>query len=177
MGPLVTKEHLARVTAYIQKGVEEGASLLLDGRNPRVSAHPEGFYLGPTVFDQVTSGMVIGREEIFGPVLCIRRAEDFEEGMSIINSSEFGNGASIFTSSGYHARDFSHRVQAGMVGINVAIPVPVGYFSFTGWKKSFFGDLHSHGRDGVLFYTEKKSVTQRWFEDKDHRAAQIGTWD
>lgn len=177
MGPLVTKEHLARVTAYIQKGVEEGASLLLDGRNPRVSAHPEGFYLGPTVFDQVTSGMVIGREEIFGPVLCIRRAEDFEEGMSIINSSEFGNGASIFTSSGYHAREFSHRVQAGMVGINVAIPVPVGYFSFTGWKKSFFGDLHSHGRDGVLFYTEKKSVTQRWFEDKDHRAAQIGTWD
>lgn len=177
MGPLVTREHLARVTTYIQKGIDEGANLILDGRNPKVADHPDGYYLSPTIFDHVTNTMVIGTEEIFGPVLCIKRARDFEEGLAIINASEFGNGASIFTSSGYHAREYSRRVEAGMVGVNVAIPVPVGYFSFTGWKKSFFGDLHSHGRDGVLFYTEKKSVTTRWFEDKTSRAASIGTWD
>ncbi len=121
--------------------------------------------------------MVIGREEIFGPVLCIKRAASFEEGLSMINASEFGNGAAIFTQSGYHAREFSHRVEAGMVGVNVGIPVPLGFFSFTGWKRSFFGDLHSHGKDGVLFYTEKKSVTYRWFSESESRVTKVGTWD
>jgi malonate-semialdehyde dehydrogenase (acetylating)/methylmalonate-semialdehyde dehydrogenase len=121
--------------------------------------------------------MSVGREEIFGPVLSVKRAADFEEGLRIINSSRFGNGAAIYTQSGRWAREFAHRVGAGMVGVNVGIPVPLGFFSFTGWKQSFFGDLHSHGKDGVLFFTEKKSVSYRWFEEADARVRKVSTWD
>ncbi len=177
MGPLVTREHRQRVLGYIEKGIAEGAELLLDGRAAQVQEYPDGFFLGPTLFDHVTNDMLIGREEIFGPVLCFKRTDSFEEGLALINESEFGNGAAIFTQSGYYGREFAHRAGAGMVGINVAIPVPVGFFSFTGWKKSFFGDLHSHGKDGLLFYTEKKSVTYRWFDEAESKTSHVGTWD
>jgi len=194
MGPLVSPEHRESVVKWIETGVAEGAELLLDGRDLTVpgdgngagvsaferggnSETPGGFYLGPTVFDHVTEEMSVGREEIFGPVLCIKRARSFEEGLSIINASRFGNGSAIYTQSGRWAREFAHRVGAGMVGINVGIPVPLGFFSFTGWKQSFFGDLHSHGKDGVLFYTEKKSVSYRWFEEADAKVKKVSTWD
>ena len=177
MGPVVTPEHLQRVTGFIEKGVAEGAELLLDGRGHKVEGYPQGFYLGPTIFDHVTNEMAVGCEEIFGPVLSIKRVKSFEEGIKVINASPYGNGAAIYTSSGYYARTFARRVQAGMVGINVGIPVPLGFFSFTGWKQSFFGDLHSHGKDGVLFYTEKKSITYRWHEDPYVGDLEIGTWD
>jgi len=177
MGPVVSADHRANVVRYIDKGVEEGATLLLDGRKCVVEGYPNGYYLGPTIFDHVTQDMVIGREEIFGPVLCIKRTDSFEEGIRIINASEFGNGAAIYTQNGYFAREFMHRVEAGMVGVNVGIPVPLGFFSFTGWKHSFFGDLHSHGKDGVLFYTEKRSVTSRWFTEDDAKVTKVHTWD
>lgn len=177
MGPLCYEEHRNSVIRWIEKGVEEGAKLVLDGRGIVVLGHPNGFYLGPTIFDHVTEDMSVGREEIFGPVLCIKRAKSFEEGLEIINASRFGNGSAIYTQSGRYAREFAHRVGAGMVGVNVGIPVPLGFFSFTGWKQSFFGDLHSHGKDGVLFYTEKKSVSYRWFEEADASVERVGTWD
>lgn len=177
MGPLVSSEHREGVVRWIETGVKEGGELVLDGRNLTVLDYENGFYLGPTIFDHVTEDMSIGREEIFGPVLCIKRAKSFEEGLAIINASRFGNGSAIYTQSGRYAREFAHRVGAGMVGINVGIPVPLGFFSFTGWKQSFFGDLHSHGKDGVLFYTEKKSVSYRWFEEADAKVKKVGTWD
>ncbi len=177
MGPVVTQEHLKSVTEYIEIGVKEGAKLMLDGRGYKVDGHPNGFYLGPTVFDQVTNDMVVGTEEIFGPVLSIKRTKSFDEGLDMINASIYGNGSAIYTTSGYYAREFSRRVQAGMVGINVGIPVPLGFFSFTGWKQSFFGDLHSHGKDGVLFYTEKKSITSRWHKEPQAKDVRVSTWD
>lgn len=177
MGPLVSSEHREGVVKWIETGVAEGAKLMLDGRNLTVPDHENGFYLGPTIFDHVTEDMTVGREEIFGPVLCIKRARSFEEGLAIINASRFGNGSAIYTQSGRYAREFAHRVGAGMVGINVGIPVPLGFFSFTGWKQSFFGDLHSHGKDGVLFFTEKKSVSYRWFEEADAKVKKVSTWD
>lgn len=177
MGPLVSAEHRESVIRWIETGISEGAKLVLDGRDLTVSEYPGGFYLGPTVFDYVTEDMSVGREEIFGPVLCIKRAKSFEEGLAIINASRFGNGAAIYTQSGRWAREFAHRVGAGMVGINVGIPVPLGFFSFTGWKQSFFGDLHSHGKDGFLFFTEKKSVSYRWFEERDAETKRVSTWD
>jgi malonate-semialdehyde dehydrogenase (acetylating)/methylmalonate-semialdehyde dehydrogenase len=177
MGPLISAEHKAGVISWIEKGVEEGAKLVLDGRGCAVPDCPGGFYLGPTIFDHVTEDMSVGREEIFGPVLCIKRVKSFEEGLAVINSSRFGNGSAIYTQSGRYAREFAHRVGAGMVGVNVGIPVPLGFFSFTGWKQSFFGDLHSHGKDGVLFFTEKKSVSYRWFEESDVNVKKVSTWD
>jgi malonate-semialdehyde dehydrogenase (acetylating)/methylmalonate-semialdehyde dehydrogenase len=177
MGPLVSREQVKDMIRYIEEGVKEGADLILDGRGLKVEKHPEGFYMGPSVFDQVTDDMVVGRDELFGPILCIKRTDSFEEGLATINASEFGNGAAIYTQNGYYAREFARRVGAGMVGINVGIPVPLGFFSFTGWKKSFFGDLHSHGKDGVLFYTEKKSITCRWFDEHEMRAEKVDTWD
>jgi len=177
MGPLVSAEHRQGVVDWIETGIREGATLAIDGRGIGVPEHPGGFYLGPTILDHVTEEMSVGREEIFGPVLCVKRVKDFEEGLAVINSSRFGNGAAIYTQNGRHAREFAHRVQAGMVGINVGIPVPLGFFSFTGWKQSFFGDLHSHGKDGVLFYTEKKSVSYRWFEEADAQVKKVSTWD
>ena len=162
MGPLVTGEHRDRVKGYIDLGVREGAALIVDGRNQKVTAHESGFYLGATLFDHVQPQMRIYREEIFGPVLIVVRAPTLDAALQLVNDHEFGNGASIFTSDGDVARTFSHSVQAGMVGVNVPIPVPMAFHSFGGWKRSLFGDLHVHGPDGVRFYTRLKTVTSRW---------------
>ncbi|HET6487211.1 MAG TPA: aldehyde dehydrogenase family protein, partial [Spirochaetia bacterium] len=150
-----------------------------DGRDPKAPAGCEGgFFLGPTIFDHVTEGMTVGWEEIFGPVLCLKRVKDFEEGLAVMNANEFGNGSVIYTRSGYFAREFSKRSQAGMVGINVGIPVPLGVFGFTGHKNSFFGDLHTMGADGVRFYTELKSVTAHWFSEEEAREGKVAnSWD
>lgn len=161
-GPLVTKEAVDRVSGYIQQGVDEGASLLVDGRGFTVSGYENGFYLGPTLFDNVTKDMTIYREEIFGPVLVIARAASYEEALALASDHEFGNGVSIFTRDGDAARDFTERVNVGMVGVNVPIPVPIAYFTFGGWKRSGFGDLNQHGTDAFRFYTKTKTVTSRW---------------
>ncbi len=162
MGPLVTREHLDRVRGYVNLGVEEGASLLVDGRALTVSGHEQGYYLGPCLFDHVRPDMRIYREEIFGPVLCVVRVPDMAAALALVNAHEFGNGVAIFTSSGEAARSFCQAVQAGMVGVNVPIPVPMAFHSFGGWKRSLFGPLHVHGPDGVRFYTRLKTVTSRW---------------
>jgi malonate-semialdehyde dehydrogenase (acetylating)/methylmalonate-semialdehyde dehydrogenase len=162
MGPLVTREHLERVRSYVDLGVEEGARLVVDGRSFKVKGHDAGHFLGACLFDGVTQDMRIYREEIFGPVLCVLRAPDLATALRLVNTHEFGNGASIFTSSGEAARTFTHGVQAGMVGINLPIPVPMAFHSFGGWKRSLFGPLHVHGPDGVRFYTKLKTVTSRW---------------
>ena len=162
MGPLVTREHLERVRGYIDLGIREGATLVTDGRAHAVPGHESGFYLGATLFDHVTPQMRIYREEIFGPVLVVVRVPDLDSALDLIADHEFGNGTSIFTGDGDAARRFSHSVQAGMVGINVPIPVPMAFHSFGGWKRSLFGDLHVHGPDGVRFYTRLKTVTSRW---------------
>ncbi len=162
MGPLVTREHLDRVRGYVDLGVAEGAKLVADGRNLIVPGFERGFFLGASLFDHVTRGMRIYKEEIFGPVLVVVRVPDLESALALVNSHEFGNGTSIFTSSGEAARRFSHSVQAGMVGVNVPIPVPMAFHSFGGWKHSLFGALHVHGPDGVRFYTRLKTVTSRW---------------
>ncbi|WP_309128164.1 CoA-acylating methylmalonate-semialdehyde dehydrogenase [Microbacterium sp.] len=161
-GPLVTRAAVERVTAYIQQGVDEGATLLADGRGFTVEGHEEGFYLGPTLFDHVTTDMAIYREEIFGPVLVIARASDYEEALAMASDHEYGNGVAIFTRDGDAARDFVARVNVGMVGVNVPIPVPIAYFTFGGWKRSGFGDLNQHGADAFRFYTKTKTVTSRW---------------
>jgi len=161
-GPLVTAEAKSRVEGYIQKGIDEGATLLADGRGYTVPGHENGFYLGPTLFDHVTTDMTIYREEVFGPVLVIARADDYEQALAMPSQHEFGNGVSIFTRDGDTARDFSTRVNTGMVGVNVPIPVPIAYHTFGGWKKSGFGDLNQHGPDAFRFYTKTKTVTSRW---------------
>lgn len=161
-GPLVTADAKAKVEDYIQAGVDEGAELLVDGRGATVDGHPEGFYVGASLFDKVTSDMRIYNEEIFGPVLTVIRAQDFEEALRLPSEHEFGNGVSIFTRDGQAARDFSTQVEVGMVGINVPIPVPIAYYSFGGWKASGFGDLNQYGTDGIQFYTKVKTVTTRW---------------
>jgi len=162
MGPLVTREHLQKVRSYVDLGVREGAELVVDGRELRVAGHENGFFLGGCLFDRVTPAMGIYREEIFGPVLSVLRAPDFETALKMVNDCEYGNGTAIFTRDGDIARDFSSRVLAGMVGINVPLPVPMAFHSFGGWKRSLFGDLHMHGEDGVLFYTRLKTITTRW---------------
>jgi malonate-semialdehyde dehydrogenase (acetylating)/methylmalonate-semialdehyde dehydrogenase len=162
MGPLVTREHLERVQGYVDLGVREGAKLVADGREQAISGHPEGFYLGPCLFDHVRPGMRIYKEEIFGPVLAIVRVADFEHALQLVNTHDFGNGTSIFTRDGGIARRFCHAVQSGMVGVNVPIPVPMAFHSFGGWKRSLFGALHVHGPDGVRFYTRLKTITARW---------------
>jgi malonate-semialdehyde dehydrogenase (acetylating)/methylmalonate-semialdehyde dehydrogenase len=159
MGPLVTAEHRARVLGYIEKGVAEGAQLMVDGRQ-RMSG---GCFLGPTVFDGVTPGMTIAREEIFGPVLSVIHVNDLDEAIALVNSSAFGNTTSIFTSDGKSAREYASRVEVGMVGVNVGVAAPMAFFPFSGWKNSFYGDLHAHGRDAVAFYTEQKVIMSRWF--------------
>jgi malonate-semialdehyde dehydrogenase (acetylating)/methylmalonate-semialdehyde dehydrogenase len=162
MGPLISAEHKARVTGHIEQGVAQQARLVLDGRrHPRASG--PGNFVGPTLFDGVTPAMSIYREEIFGPVLGVVRIASLEEALALVNANPFGNGAAIFTNSGAAARKFQHEVTAGMVGVNVAVPVPLSFFPFSGWKNSFFGDLHAHGKDGVNFYTETQVVTSRWF--------------
>ncbi|MGH9660207.1 MAG: CoA-acylating methylmalonate-semialdehyde dehydrogenase [Bryobacteraceae bacterium] len=162
MGPLVTAAHWERVTDYVALGVQEGAELVVDGRSLTVPGHEEGYFLGGCLFDRVTTAMRIYREEIFGPVLCLVRARDFSEALGMVSSHEFGNGASIFTRDGHTAREFADRVQAGMVGVNVPIPVPLAFYSFGGWKHSAFGDQNQHGMDGVRFFTKLKTVTSRW---------------
>jgi malonate-semialdehyde dehydrogenase (acetylating)/methylmalonate-semialdehyde dehydrogenase len=162
MGPLVTREHLERVRSYIDLGVKEGATLVVDGRKHSVPGHEHGFYLGATLFDDVQPQMRIYREEIFGPVLAVVRVPDLDSALQLVNEHEFGNGTSIYTASGDAARKYSHSVQVGIVGINIPIPVPMAFHSFGGWKRSLFGDLHVHGADGVRFYTRMKTVTARW---------------
>ena len=162
MGPLVTCQHRDKVRGYVDSGIAEGAQLVVDGRQAQVEGHPEGFYLGGCLFDRVTPDMRIYREEIFGPVLCVVRVPDLAAATALINEHEFGNGCAIFTRDGGAARDFAHRVQCGMVGINVPIPVPMAFHSFGGWKRSLFGPLHMHGPDGVRFYTRMKTITARW---------------
>jgi malonate-semialdehyde dehydrogenase (acetylating)/methylmalonate-semialdehyde dehydrogenase len=166
MGPLVTAEHRARVLGYIEKGVAEGAQLLVDGRERMSAANggsDGGCYLGPTVFDGVAPGMAIAREEIFGPVLSVIHVRDLDEAIALVNSSAFGNTTSIFTSDGKSAREYASRVEVGMVGVNVGVAAPMAFFPFSGWKNSFYGDLHAHGRDAVAFYTEQKVIMSRWF--------------
>ncbi|MCX5818938.1 MAG: CoA-acylating methylmalonate-semialdehyde dehydrogenase [Deltaproteobacteria bacterium] len=177
LGPVVSAEHKESVINWINKGVEEGADLILDGRNIVVADFENGHFIGPTIFDHVKPGMSVGDSEIFGPVTCIKRVKDFEEGLSIMNGSRFANGSCIFTQSGYYAREFVRRTHGGMVGVNVGIPVPVSYFPFAGHKDSFFGDLHVMGRDGVAFYTESKCVTSRWFSEEDKKETCVGTWE
>ena len=177
MGPLVTAEHRDFVTGWIEKSIEEGAKLVLDGRGAKVSGYEGGFFLGPTVFDHVTPEMSCGWQEVFGPVLHVKRVKDFEDGLRTINNSEFANGSSIFTQSGYYAREFARRIDAGMVGVNVGIPVPISAFPFCGHKHSFFGDLHVMGRDGVAFYTETKAVTSFWFSQEDMKGEKVSTWE
>jgi malonate-semialdehyde dehydrogenase (acetylating) / methylmalonate-semialdehyde dehydrogenase len=178
LGPLVNADRKKAVEVWIQKGVEEGAQLVLDGRGIQVPGHEKGFYLGPTLFDHVKPGMSIGDREIFGPVLCIKRVMDFEEGLALMNANEFANGSVIYTQSGHYAREFARRTHGGMVGVNVGIPVPLGVFGFTGHKHSFFGDLHAMGMDGVRFFTELKSVTTHWFSEAEAREGRVrNSWD
>ncbi|MBM3461687.1 MAG: CoA-acylating methylmalonate-semialdehyde dehydrogenase [Armatimonadetes bacterium] len=162
MGPLVTRDHLERVQGYVDVGVQEGAELVVDGRGKKPFGHDEGFFMGACLFDNVKPEMRIYQEEIFGPVLCMLRTESFDEALRLTDEHPYGNGVAIFTRDGDAARDFSTRVQAGMVGVNVPIPVPLAFYSFGGWKDSAFGDLNQHGPDGVRFYTRLKTVTQRW---------------
>ena len=160
MGPLVTSDHCQRVAGYVEKGVAEGAVPLVDGRQSKLSG---GHYLGPTIFDRVTPQMTIAREEIFGPVLSVMRVATLDEAVELVNRCPFGNATSIFTSSGKSAREYSSRCEVGMVGVNVGVAAPMAFFPFAGWKNSFFGDLHAHGKDAVGFYTEQKVIMSRWF--------------
>ena len=162
MGPLITKESLQRIKAYIAAGLEDGADLVVDGRDLVMQGHEGGFFLGGCLFDRVTPKMSIYTDEIFGPVLALMRVADYETALGLVNDHQYGNGSAIFTRDGDAARDFVSRVQTGMVGVNVPIPVPVAYYSFGGWKQSLFGDLHIYGPDGVRFYTKQKAVTARW---------------
>jgi len=164
MGPIVTRQALERIEGYIAAGVEEGASLIVDGRKLKVPGHEGGFFTGGTLFDHVKPEMRIYREEIFGPVLACVRVAGFAQAIDLINSHEFGNGVVLYTRDGNAAREFSRRVQVGMVGINVPIPVPMAWHGFGGWKKSLFGDTHAYGEEGVRFYTKQKSIMQRWPE-------------
>ncbi len=177
LGPVVNAGHKKFVTDWIEKGIEEGAELLLDGRDIKVEGYENGFYLGPTIFDRVTPEMTIGDREVFGPVLCIKRVKTFEEGLKLMNNNPFANGSVIYTQSGYYAREFMRHTDGGMVGINVGIPVPVGYFPFNGHKDSFFGDQHCLGKDGYRFFTEQKIVTTHWFDEEEATSKAVSTWD
>lgn len=177
LGPVVTAEHKAKVSKWIEKGIEEGAEIVLDGRGVVVEGFENGFYMGPTIMDHVKPGMTVGDQEIFGPVVCIKRVKDFEEGITVMNENELANGSIIYTQSGYYSREFARRTHGGMVGINVGIPVPMGVFPFCGHKDSFFGDLHCLGKDGVRFYTEVKAVTTTWFNEEEKKNTKIDSWD
>lgn len=162
MGPLVTRQHYEKVKAYVDSGVAEGATLVVDGRKVQVASHEEGYFLGACLFDHVQPGMKIYQEEIFGPVLGVVRVASLQQAMQLIDDHEYGNGTCIFTRDGEAARYFTDHIQVGMVGVNVPLPVPVAYHSFGGWKRSLFGDLHAYGPDAVRFYTKRKTITQRW---------------
>jgi len=176
LGPVVSAEHKKSVLSWIEKGIEEGAQLVLDGRDAVVPGFEGGFFVGPTVFDHVKPGMTIGESEIFGPVTCVKRVADFEEGLALMNANPYANGSCIFTEDGHHAREFARRTDGGMVGINVGIPVPISVFPFCGHKESFYGDLHVMGTDGVAFFTETKSVTTRWLGQTE-AVKRLSTWE
>lgn len=163
MGAVITREHADRVCDLVTRAAGQGAAPLADGRRIRVPSAPDGFYVGPTVLDHVLPGMATMQEEVFGPVLNVVRADDLDAAIELANASPYGNGAAIFTRSGKAAREFRHRVQAGMVGVNIGVPAPMAFFPFSGWRSSFFGDLHLQGREGVAFYTRQKVTTTRWF--------------
>jgi malonate-semialdehyde dehydrogenase (acetylating)/methylmalonate-semialdehyde dehydrogenase len=165
MGPVITCAARDRITGYIDRGVTEGARLVVDGRKPSIPGHDNGFFVGPTLFDNVTPEMAIYRDEIFGPVLCVVRVESLTEAIALINANPYANGTAIFTRSGHAARRFQQDVEVGMIGVNVPIPVPMAFFSFGGWRGSLFGDLNVHGMDGVRFYTRGKTLTTRWPDD------------
>jgi len=173
MGPLVTKAHRDKVASYIDAGETDGAKIVVDVRTVAADGGKEGFWLGPTLIDNVTPGMSVYTDEIFGPVLSIIRVESYNEAMDLINSNPYGNGTAIFTNDGGAARRFQNEVRVGMVGINVPIPVPMAYYSFGGWKASLFGDSHAHGMDGVRFFTRQKAITQRWL-DPSHGGLNLG---
>lgn len=162
MGPVVTQAHLDKIRGYVESGLQEGAKLVVDGRGLKISGHEKGFYIGPCLFDGVKPSMKIYQEEIFGPVLSVVRVDDFEQAVALIHEHLFANGVALFTRDGDSAREFASRIQVGMVGINVPIPVPMAFHSFGGWKDSLFGDHHIHGPEGVRFYTRYKAITQRW---------------
>jgi malonate-semialdehyde dehydrogenase (acetylating)/methylmalonate-semialdehyde dehydrogenase len=173
MGPLVTRVHRDKVASYVEAGVKEGATVVVDGRNPQVNGEANGFWLGPTLFDNVKPAMSIYQDEIFGPVLSVVRVNSYEEGVDLINSHIYGNGTAIFTNDGGAARRFQNEIQVGMIGINVPIPVPAAYYSFGGWKASLFGDTHAHGSEGFHFFTRGKVVTSRWL-DPSHGGINLG---
>ena len=177
LGPVGSKSHQKFVLDWIEKGIEEGAELVLDGRNVKVEGYEDGYYIGHTIFDHVTEDMTIGTREVFGPVLCIKRVKSFEEGLALMNRNPYANGSVIFTQNGHYAREFMKNTDGGMVGVNVGIPVPIGIFPFCGHKQSFFGDLHCHGKDAFRFYTESKCVTTRWFDEEEKKKANVDTWD
>jgi malonate-semialdehyde dehydrogenase (acetylating)/methylmalonate-semialdehyde dehydrogenase len=177
LGPLVSAAQKKNVENWIAKGLEEGAELVLDGRSCRPKGFENGYFVGPTILDKVKPGMTVGDVEIFGPVLCVKRVRDFEEGLAVMNANPFANGSSIFTQSGYFGRELSRRTDGGMVGINVGIPVPLGFFPFSGHKRSFYGDLHCLGRDGLRFYTKVKTVTTKWTSPKESQEAKVSTWE
>jgi malonate-semialdehyde dehydrogenase (acetylating)/methylmalonate-semialdehyde dehydrogenase len=162
MGPVVTPQARDRIIGYVGRGEQAGATLVVDGRDLRVAGHENGFFVGPCLFDRVTTGMDIYTDEIFGPVLVVLRADTFDQAIDIVNANPYGNGTAIFTSSGQAARKFQRHVQVGMIGINVPIPVPMAFYSFGGWKDSLFGDTHIHGPEGIRFYTRAKAITSRW---------------
>lgn len=169
-GPLISEDAKKRVLSLIEKGKKEGADILIDGSQFKHSKYPKGNFVGPTLFDKVTSDMSIYKEEIFGPVLLCVRVKNLEEALKFINNNPYGNGTSIFTNSGTAARKFQHEVEVGQVGINIPIPVPLPFFSFTGWKKSFFGDQHAYGKHAIRFFTETKTIISRWFGDGEVQA-------
>ena len=173
MGPLVTKQHLEKVTSYIAIAEKDGASVVVDGRGVVADGAPEGFWLGPTLIDKVPTSSKVYQEEIFGPVLSVVRVKTYDEGLDLINSGAFGNGTAIFTNDGGAARKFQNQVQVGMIGINVPIPVPVAHFSFGGWKHSLFGDSRAHGEEGFRFFTQTKVITSRWL-DPSHGGLNLG---
>ena len=173
MGPVISRQHRDRIVGFIDSGVAEGAKLVKDGRGIAVPGHEDGYFVGPTLFDHVSTEMTIYREEIFGPVLIVLRAESLNDAINLINSNPYANGTAIFTSSGAAARRFQNEIEVGMVGINVPIPVPMAFFSFGGWKASLFGDLHMHGMEGVYFYTRTKAITTRWPEQSDRKTSTL----
>ncbi|NHU49744.1 aldehyde dehydrogenase family protein, partial [Rhodococcus sp. A14] len=173
MGPLVTKVHRDKVASYIDAGENDGATIVVDGRTVQADGGADGFWLGPTLIDHVTTDMSVYTDEIFGPVLSVIRVETYDQALELVNSSPFGNGTAIFTNDGGAARRFQNEVEVGMVGINVPIPVPMAYYSFGGWKNSLFGDTHAHGTEGVHFFTRGKVVTTRWL-DPSHGGLNLG---
>jgi malonate-semialdehyde dehydrogenase (acetylating)/methylmalonate-semialdehyde dehydrogenase len=163
MGPLASKRGMESVLGYIEKGIKEGAELILDGRGIEVPGHPDGYYIGPTIFDKVTPEMTIAKEEIFGPVIPIIQVKDLDEAIDIVHANPYGNASSVFTNSGKIAREYQYRVKAGNIGINIGVVAPIATFPFSGMKDSFLGDLHGQGQDAVDFFTENKVVITRWF--------------